>query len=732
MMFIWLSLTAIIYLLIIRHLWWDAVYPIWENALLIIENNYKSLWRQDILWTVNILDKVRWLSTFVFSFFNLFSVYIYLISFSMVGFLSFYFLLKLISSQKNIIPNNTLEYAYVLLSVFFVVNPLVIAHIPHYYILQGYFIYPLLVFLYIKHVINSSYINWYFLFFPLVVLLLGQPHNYYNWFVILLFLFLFLSYVSFKNNRFFDFFKRNLFLLLYVCLFLGPLIGSFIVSIPNDLTSSTSSFAGSEPNMIWSSSQGIINTLVFKVDFFIDYHLLMFIFLGINSFLLIKLFFLKELLVYKKYVLLFFIIIISLTFIAKNPFFSSLKTREIVYKSIPHLRVDVSYIVLIFIFIFILWIWYSLLIDKKKWFIKATIAALIIQLSITTLIGYSYFIDKENIINQVTFFDFTNWIDNTIKTTDPVLIQPISVTYLVPGLSQSIYPSLFIKNNPALHWLFMEWTLLDTIKFVKQNPNLLDVSFLQKTSLRYIFCFPDWCSNINTNKNFKLLWKYGLYEIYEFISYNPILVTKNILYKMYNPSYYQLNITLPSNQSIIFLQSFHPAWKLYLESYSSIDCQDPSRYLDNNLTDKLNNHSLINIDSINFNQVSKNKPTLEINHTKECKSENRFYAWGELSKLWRKPIFDNTHTMVYDYANQWTIDPEYIRANYSKDYYKENPDGSIDVRMTLYFLPQSYFYLWLIISGVTFFGCISYLLVSSIRVWRVKRKLDNESDFIEN
>jgi len=58
--------------------------------------------------------------------------------------------------------------------------------------------------------------------------------------------------------------------------------------------------------------------------------------------------------------------------------------------------------------------------------------------------------------------------------------------------------------------------------------------------------------------------------------------------------------------------------------------------------------------------------------------------------------------MVYDYANQWTIDPEYIRANYPKEYYRENPDGSIDVRMTLYFRPQSYFYLGLIISGTTF------------------------------
>ena len=90
----------------------------------------------------------------------------------------------------------------------------------------------------------------------------------------------------------------------------------------------------------------------------------------------------------------------------------------------------------------------------------------------------------------------------------------------------------------------------------------------------------------------------------------------------------------------------------------------------------------------------------------------------------QEPIFDDTHKMVYEYANQWTIDPEYIRKNYGKEYYHENPDGSIDIRMTLYFRPQSYFYLGLIISGLTLSGCIGYLIVSG--VWRRKRRLDSE------
>ena len=61
--------------------------------------------------------------------------------------------------------------------------------------------------------------------------------------------------------------------------------------------------------------------------------------------------------------------------------------------------------------------------------------------------------------------------------------------------------------------------------------------------------------------------------------------------------------------------------------------------------------------------------------------------------LYEKPIFEETHHLVNDYANGRTLDADYIKKNFPKDYYKENPDGSIDVNLTLYFKPQSYFYL---------------------------------------
>jgi hypothetical protein len=59
--------------------------------------------------------------------------------------------------------------------------------------------------------------------------------------------------------------------------------------------------------------------------------------------------------------------------------------------------------------------------------------------------------------------------------------------------------------------------------------------------------------------------------------------------------------------------------------------------------------------------------------------------------------------------NSFVIDPRYIRQNLPASAYKVNPDGSIDIELTSYFKPQSYFYVGLIVSGATLLVCLGYL-----------------------
>lgn len=62
------------------------------------------------------------------------------------------------------------------------------------------------------------------------------------------------------------------------------------------------------------------------------------------------------------------------------------------------------------------------------------------------------------------------------------------------------------------------------------------------------------------------------------------------------------------------------------------------------------------------------------------------------------------------FSNNWVIDSMYIKQNFSKDYYTEYEDGSIDINLLLYFKPQLYFYFGILFSILIFFILILFVL----------------------
>jgi len=119
-----------------------------------------------------------------------------------------------------------------------------------------------------------------------------------------------------------------------------------------------------------------------------------------------------------------------------------------------------------------------------------------------------------------------------------------------------------------------------------------------------------------------------------------------------NPTEYKVNLNnLNQSLYINFSESFHPDWKLRAGNFNWFDVLTQKNYF-----------------------------LLDENHYKNDANLNSF-----------------------------KIDPEFIKQNYPNSY-KQNPDGSIDVELTMYFKPQSYFYLGLIISITTLVCCVSYLV----------------------
>lgn len=170
------------------------------------------------------------------------------------------------------------------------------------------------------------------------------------------------------------------------------------------------------------------------------------------------------------------------------------------------------------------------------------------------------------------------------------------------------------------------------------------------------------------------------------------IATPQLEYRQINPTKYIINV-YGANGSfpLIFAESFHPEWKIYINQ-SINDNQGPEFISENNQGTIQNE----NLDSGNFYDI-----------------------------FFRKPVFNNKHFTINNFANSWWIDIDEIKDSRIQGLknYVENADGSIDFSIIIEFEPQKYFYGGLLISGMTFLGCVGYLIYDYSK--RRKKKISN-------
>lgn len=84
------------------------------------------------------------------------------------------------------------------------------------------------------------------------------------------------------------------------------------------------------------------------------------------------------------------------------------------------------------------------------------------------------------------------------------------------------------------------------------------------------------------------------------------------------------------------------------------------------------------------------------------------FNWFDVLRNKNYFLSDGNHFENDAKLNSFLVNPKEVCATVESTC-KKNLDGSYDIDLTLYFKPQSYFYLGLIISGATFIGCLVYL-----------------------
>lgn len=121
----------------------------------------------------------------------------------------------------------------------------------------------------------------------------------------------------------------------------------------------------------------------------------------------------------------------------------------------------------------------------------------------------------------------------------------------------------------------------------------------------------------------------------------------------------------------------------------------------------------IDYERVDFEEINPTKYIVRINNLKNTKFLNFSEAYNSNWNLrigtfkWFevvKPNYflsDTLHLQNNAKLNSFRLDPEYIKNHFAKSEYNINPDGGIDLELTLYFKPQSYFYFGVLISVLT-------------------------------
>jgi len=376
---------------------------------------------------------------------------------------------------------------------------------------------------------------------------------------------------------------------------------------------------------------------------------------------------------------------------------------------------------------------FTLLAIKAKDISKKNILIIVLSLWSLFFVGVNTFAFRNNEIFQFSNIPDSYYeINNHLPNDGRVLVLPFGwvTKFDWTGGFTSGFFNIFLADYEIVGQNIIEGPSINTQNKIQEiidcfNNNCEDVNLLiDNLALKYIVLFnngidlsKDFESNdkISYFNNINYLEKNNIISrIYEGVDYSiyafnssittPKIRSTDIEYTNINPTQYKLNIkNIKEKQNLEFLESYHNNWKLYLKEFDN----------------KSKNCDIVR-ESNNYNKS-----------IKECESKSKLFESWDLHYILQKPIFEDSHKLVYDYANQWTIDPEYIKANFDKSYYKENSDGSIDIELVLYFKPQVYFYLGVIVSTIFITLSFIYLIyiVSYQKLSNLFNKFNNKVSY---
>lgn len=388
-------------------------------------------------------------------------------------------------------------------------------------------------------------------------------------------------------------------------------------------------------------------------------------------------------------------------------------------------RIPVDKFAMGFVLIYSLLITYSLVILRRKYVSKNKSILFIYLIFLASIVINIFPIKKiiisplypttENIYKNITlpneYLNFMTQIREKVSSTNNILSIPYGTalyTVIKDIDSDNVYVGVSpvvifsgvndISGNLSFSYSPQAKIIEDSI--IRRDYDLLN-SYLFIDNINYVFLTKnipseikksvlyspdaiknqddDFISNITDKKI--ITSSDGNYELYSTKKKNFLITSNNAMFKKNSRVKYRVMIkNIKQNQEILFNDSFHEQWKLFPDSINdNFNCDNPKE--------------IINLKTI------------------ECNPEIKFFEISDLSYLWSNDLFGSSHVVNNNFSNKWTIDVSWIKKNLSKDYYEINNDGSINLELVLYYKPQTYFYMGILISAITLIALLTISLI---------------------
>lgn len=652
----------------------------------------------------------------------LFGVNYYWLFFVFLYFFRYYFFYKFLRYL------DAPTWASVFVSLAYVLNFYFIDRLGHTYISFASITIPLAIIAYLE-LSKSISIRYLLLFYFSLLIIASSMH------VTLMTIYFFfllggwLLVQSWKKKEIFHFIKRNavigVFCLLGFAHIVMPLFYiSFLRSSEANLVQQVANQAN-QSIYVYGKTSDLPMTISGQGYFYSDFlthetiaHLGIFFFISIVVFIFYNLFFTqthlrnsnswnRNLFSFFQITLLLFLFLSSFSLL--EPWIPFLKKELIGFGSIK----DSSYFLLYFIFSLFVLFGISLRNNQSKRHV-AYVSFFVCFLIFINIFAFLKFEVFSTFVIPSSYYDLENYISKNERT----LILPLGWVNRMDAFDRRItsgFFNLFYADFEIVGQNIIEGPSITTQKKIDAligcvNNACTDLPYLlEEINITQVVNFKGARSEKDTlldysrfieiiqKHDFQLTYSNDEYDVYEFKDYlqkYQKIYSEKMTFEKINPTKYILNFKdIKKDQPLVFLDSFSSDWKLIGASSKtySYSCFNSQRY--------------------------------RLDSAEECYESNyKNNIFDDLRVLYFPELFSKSHEIIFDYANQWSIDPEYIKNNLPVDSWEENSDGSISFTLMLYYKPQAYFNLGLIISGITLIGFFGYFGFDFYR--RKKRNIE--------